>query len=235
MLKRIANPGLMVSLLLLACMTQSVFAEDKTFYDRITLSAQAAAEVENDTLVAVLSAQRQGSDVSKLASEVNQVMTRAIEHCKQVKTVEVQTLDYQTNPVYEKQHQTGWRVSQSIQLKSRDSQVLSSLIGDLQDTLMLESMYYQVSPEQRNKAEETLIGKAIAAFSQRAQNITQHLGRKRYRLVSMQVDTGSAAEQPIRMRTYQALAEARAAAPAIEPGKQRVAVTVSGVIELVLN
>lgn len=234
MLKRGLHRASLAPLLLLSLLAQPVLAKEQTFYDRINLSAQAVADVENDTLVMVLSAQRQGGDVVKLAAEVNQVVAQAIKRCKQSKGIEVQTLDYQTSPIYEKQHQTGWRVSQSIQLKSQDSQALSALAGDLQDSLMLESMRYQVSPEQRSKVEETLIGKAIAAFQHRAQNITQHLGHQRYRLVSMQVDTGNAFEQPIRMR-YTAMAETRAAAPAIEPGKQRVTVTVSGIIELVLK
>jgi predicted secreted protein len=235
MLKRTLHRSSLLPFMLLVSLTQPVLANDKAYFDRINLSAQAVADVANDTLVMVLAAQRQGNDVVKLAGEVNLIMSQAIKRCKQVEGIEVQTLDYQTSPIYEKQHQTGWRVSQSIQLKSKDSKALSTLVDNLQNTLMLESMHYQVSPEQRNKAEESLIGKAIAAFQHRAQNITQHLGRQRYRLVNMQVDTGNAFQQPIRMQTYQAFDAVRATAPAIEPGKQRVTVTVSGVIELVLN
>ena len=218
--------------LFLVCLAQSVLAEDKVYYDRITLSAQATAEVENDTLVVVLSAQRQGPDVAKLSNEVNQLMTKALQRCKKVSGVSVQTLGYQTNPVYEKQHLIAWHVSQSLQLKSHDTQSLSALIGDLQNDLTLTSMAYEVSPEQRSKAEETLIGKAIIAFSQRAQDITNHLGSKRYRLVSMQVDTGGGSIQPRLMRAF---ADVKQAAPAIEAGKQALTVTVNGVIELVVN
>ena len=232
MLKQVSNRRVMLSLLLLFGLAQSVSADDKVFYDRITLSAQAVTQVENDTLVAVLSAQRQGPDVTKLSTEVNQLMVQALKRSKKVSAVEAQTLGYQTNPVYASQHQTGWRVSQSLQLKSRDTQSLTTLIGDLQKTLMLDSLSYQISPEQRAKTEETLIGKAIAAFSQRAQNITHHLGRKRYRLVSMQVETGGITNQPIRMQAFD---KVRSVAPAIEVGKQSLSVTVHGVIELVVN
>ena len=232
MFKWMSNPSQMLSVLLLICLTQPALANDKVVYDRITLTAQAAADVESDTLVVVLSAQRQGTDVAKLSNEVNQLMSQALRRSKKVSGIEVQTLGYQTNPVYEKQHLTGWRVSQSLQLKSHDSQSLSKLIGELQKDLMLESMGYELSAEQRSKAEATLIGKAITAFSQRAQEITHQLGRQRYRLVSMQVNTGGVVNQPIRMRAY---AEASRAAPAIEAGKQTLTVTVNGVIELVVN
>lgn len=226
---------ILVTLAVFVLNTSYAVAAEQNFYDRVQLSAEAVADAENDTLVAVLFAQQQGSDVAKLAAAVNQIMTRAIQRCKQVKAVEVRTLNYQTNPVYEKQHQTGWRISQSLELKSQDSHALGQLIGNLQETLMLESMSYEISPALRNKIEESLIGKAIASFSKRAQDITQHLGRKRYRLVRMQIDTAGVPRPPMQRQNFQAFAMDKAVSPAIEPGKQRITVTVDGVIELVLN
>lgn len=208
-------------------------ADDKAYYDRITLSAQAEAEVDNDTLIVIMAARREGTDIAALSKEINQVMQQALLQCKRVSEVTVQTLGYQTSPVYDKQHITGWRISQSLQLKSQHVQVLSALIGDLQKSLLLESMSYEISHEQRKKNEDLLIGNAIAAFSRRAQEITQHLGRKRYRLVSMQVNTSGARIQPVIMRT---LAESeKRASPAITAGKQTLTVTINGVIELVVN
>jgi len=93
---------------------------------------------------------------------------------------------------------------------------------------------YQISPELRNKTEEALIGKAIAAFSKRAQDITQQLGRKRYRLVSMQVNTSGIGNQPP-IQLMRARAELRQAAPAIEAGKQTLTLSVTGIIELIVN
>lgn len=226
MIKSVLMPLLMVAL------TQPTMAEEKAFYDRINLTAETVSEVENDTLVAVLYAQREGAELAKLSNEVNQTVSKAIKHAKKVNNVEVQTLDYQTYPVYDKKHITSWRVKQSLQLKSRDFQTLSSLIGELQNDLALESMSYQVSPAEKGKAEEELIGKAIAAFQLRAQNITRHLGRKTYRLVSMNVNTGGTPYQPTRMRAFAEADRASVAAPVMEPGKQTVTVTVMGTIEL---
>lgn len=216
-------------------LAQAAGAEDKLTYDRINLTAEAAGEVENDTLVAVLFAQREGGELAKLADEVNKAISQALKQAKQVSNVEVQTLDYQTNPVYSKQHITGWRVRQSLQVKSRDFQGASALIGELQNELAVESMSYEVSPVAQTKAEEALIEKAIAAFQQRAQNITRQLGRKTYRLVSMNVNTAGVPFQPALKRAAMSFSEAKVAAPVVEPGKQRVSVTVSGTIELVVN
>jgi predicted secreted protein len=231
--KRSSNSLVLITAMFLSG-SSIAFAEHPDFYDRVRLSAQAVATVDNDTLVADLSARRQGSDAAKLAMEVNQIMAKAIKRCKQESAVEVQTRDYQTNPIYEKQHQTGWIVSQSLELKSQDTQAISRLLGDLQSSLLLQGMHYEVSPEQRSQAQDSLIRKAISNFTRRAQNITQQLGRTHYRLVSMQVDTGDVSNPPYPMQNYRVMAEARTA-PALEPGKQQITVSVSGVIELLLN
>jgi len=76
MLKPRSKHPVLLTLLLL-CLVQSVLAEDKVYYDRVTLSAQAEADVENDTLVVVMSVQQQGTDVAKLSAEVNQLMSQA--------------------------------------------------------------------------------------------------------------------------------------------------------------
>lgn len=221
--------------LLLVALAQPTMAEEKAFYDRVNLSAEAVSEVENDTLVAVLYAQREGGELAKLSNEVNQTISKAIKHSKKVNNVEVQTLDYQTTPVYDKKHITGWRVKQSLKLNSQDFQTLSSLIGELQNDLGLESMSYQISPVEKGKVEEELIGKAIAAFQQRALNITRHLGRKTYRLVSMNVNTSGTPYQPMLMRASSGFAESKVASPVVEPGKITLTVTATGTIELIVN
>jgi len=225
---------LLVVIGLLSLLVPSAYATEKTRYDRIQLTAQAVGEAQNDTLIAVMSAQRKGDNYARLADEVNQAVSQALKQARQYRAVEVQTLDYQTRPVYEKSHQTGWMVSQSVQLKSRDSAALSKLLGQLQDRLMLVGINYAVSPEQRQRVQESLITRAIAAFEKRAQDITHALHRKRYRLVNMQVNTGGDMQQPVLMRGITSF-EAAKSPPAIESGKQQISVTVSGEIELQLN
>lgn len=220
---------------LVVLLTQSAAADEQPHYDRINLTVDVVDEVESDTLVAVLYAQREGSDLTPLSDEVNKIIGQAVARSKKVSEVGVQTLSYQTHPNYQKQRLVGWRVRQSIQLKSRNIDALSKLLGELQDSLAVESIGYQVSPVLRSKVEEKLIAEAIAAFQQRAQNITQHLGRKRYRLVTMNVNTGGAPIRPMRYRTEQAMLESKIAQPTIEPGTQSITVVINGVIELEVN
>ena len=228
----LALSRLIPATLLLCSLTAN--AEDTPLtYDRIDLSASADGEAANDILVAVLSRESEGPSAAPLADEVNKAVDQAIKRIKQVPEITVQTLDYQTLPTYQKQRITGWRVRQSIRLETRNAGKLSNLLGDLQQQLNLDSIGYSVSPEKMKEAENQLISAALKAFQQRADLITHELGRSRYRIVAVRVETAGA-PHPI-YRAGRAMAMEAAAPPTIEAGEQKVQVTVSGTIELQTN
>ena len=220
---------------LLMCGVQSTLAKEESHFDRITFSVDASADVANDTLVAVLYVQREGSDVATLSDEVNKIITQAVQRSKKIPGIDVRTRAYQSYPIYKEQRISGWRVRQSIQLKNQNIDALSKLIGDLQSTLAVESIVYTVSPAQREIIEERLIGEAITAFKNRAQQISQHFNRASYRLVTIDVRATSGPVQPIPMRAATTMMKTKVAPPTIEPGTQLVTVKASGVIELVVK
>ena len=202
-------------------------------YDRINLSASAQGKAANDILVAVLFNRSEGPSAELLAAEVNKAITSAMELAKKVSEVTVQTLDYQTFPTYQNQKVTGWSVQQSIRLESKSTEKLSRLIGDLQKTLKVESLSYQISPENLRTTEDTLMREAMKIFQQRADLVTRELGRKRYRLVNMDVNTNNPPIHPLRANARaMAMDVAAAPSPPIEAGEQPVTVTVQGTIEL---
>ena len=202
-------------------------------YDRVSLQAAASAEVGNDILVAVLFAQREGDNAQELAAEVNSAIAWGLEIAKGQSEVKVQTLDYNTAPVYDKQRLTGWRVSQQLRLRSENAGALGELIGRLQERLAVRSLDYRLSPDKRSAAERQLVVEAIASFKRRAGLVAEQFGRPDYRVVDLQVNTGS---EPVRMRSVRAAAMSAeaAVAPVLEAGTQRVEVHVSGTIELAL-
>lgn len=207
-------------------------AEPPVRYDQIDLSAQASMEVDNDTLIAVLYAQQEGQDLSSLTDEVNRTINQAVAQAKTAEGVTVQTLGYQTSPIYQQQRLSGWRVRQSIRLESRQSGRLSQLLSRLQSTLALDSLSYAVSPERRKSVEDKLIEQAIDAFQRRAKLVAERLGHKRYRLVQMSIDTSGQAPQPLRVRANMMALQNPAAAPSLEAGSQTIRVDVNGRIEL---
>ena len=202
-------------------------------YNRASFSVSATEDVGNDTLVAVLTVQRDGSGARQLAAEVNQVMAWALAKAKEAPAIAVQTLDYQTTPIYQKNVLTGWRVSQSLRLEGRETAAVSDLVGVLQERLNLQQVGYEVSRERRKEVEDRLIGEAIAAFQARAKRIAGDLQRRAFRLVQMDVSTGPVPMPLYRQRAMpMAMAEMAAAPPAIEAGTQTINVGVSGEIEL---
>lgn len=207
-------------------------AENPYTYDRINLSAGAQGKAANDILVAILFSRSEGPSAEPLAGEVNKAIAAGIELAKKVPEVAVQTLDYQTFPTYQNQKVTGWSVQQSIRLESKNPEQLSQLVGELQKTLKIEAINYLVSPENLRSTEDRLMSEALKAFQQRAELITRELGRKRYRMVALEVNTGGTAPAPLRPGVRAMAMGAAAAPPVIEAGEQPVTVTVQGTIEL---
>ena len=221
----------LATVLLTLWLANATWANDEALtYNRIHLSTSANTQVENDTLIAILYVQREGAKLPDLANEVNQRIAEAVEQSKKVSGIDLQTLDYQSNPIYEKRRLSGWRVRQSIRLESREIAKLSQLIGDLQRLLALESINYQVSPDKMRDVEETLIAEAIDSFNQRARLITDQFGYNHYRLVDITINTAGQPFHGIRARGLAMQSEI--ASPVIEAGKQNIDITVSGTIEM---
>ncbi len=226
------RPSLLFLLLLL-------FAVDALaelpLYNRVSLSEAASTELENDRMVAILFAQAEGLDTVALAREVNRSVQQAVNKARQRPGIEVSTLNYRTQPVYEKGRIVRWRVTQQVRLESHDSQTLGKLIGALQSaTLRMQSLGYRLSEEKRRQHIDEVIGQALQRFTHRAQRITATLGKKGYRLVRLSVNEGRPGPVPIRLEAMTADAPlARRTGPVtIEAGSARLSVTVSGEIEL---
>lgn len=221
----------------LLCFWPGIAAEasENSHYDRVHLSVSVQEEVDNDTLLAVLSAREEGEHLPALADAVNRTVKQAIEQSKQVPAVEVRTLAYQTQPRYQKQRLIGWQVRQAIELKSGDIEALSRLLGGLQKTMAIDSLDYAVSPARRDAMEQTLISRAIEQFKQRAEHVTRQLGRKEFRLVEMDINTQGQAVPPRAMRGLSVMSESAVTAPVVEPGRQTLKVTVNATIELTVN
>jgi len=204
--------------------------EHTEHYDRVHLSASAQTQIENDTVIATLYAQEEGSDSIQLAKLVNDRINQAIRLVKQHDAIKLQTSSYSTSPVYHNNKITAWRVRQSIRLESQDMTLMSGVLGSLQQTLSLQGINFDVSPGLKNKTDDELINEALKVFEQRAKNITQQLRRKNYKIVDINVSTSA---NHYTRRNYEVAAMAsKIAAPSIEGGEQTIQVSISGEIEL---
>ncbi len=224
--------------LLLALLTIGpVSAEQQPVYDRISFSVSAEKEVENDVLTAILFASQTGQDTAILADTVNQEISRALAIIEQEDAVNSRTLGYTTNPVYKNNRIDGWQVRQSIELKSKDSEKLSNLLGQLQSNLSIGSVTYSISTEVRRNTEDMLISEALATFKNRASQVQANMERAEYRVVRLNINTASDFHQPRAMArgATMMMAESAPSAPSLDAGKQKVQVSIDAEIELSNN
>lgn len=226
----------LAALLLGMTALHTAYAEEKPQYDRIAFSVDAEKEVQNDVLTAIMYAEQQGQDTAAMADTVNQAVSWAMDIAKKEAAVESRTLDYTTNPVYADGRVTGWQVRQSIQLKSKDSKILSGLLGRLQEKLRIENINYGISPEVKASTEDELVTTVLNSFKKRAEQIKTNMGRSDYRIVRLEVQPAS--DIPPYPMYRMAAAESTSgspAAPSLEAGKQKVKVHVQAEIELSIN
>ena len=206
--------------------------DNETHYDRIHLSANASAKLENDTMVATVYAEEEGSQAAELSSIVNKQIRWGLDLVKKHPEIKHQTNAYSSNPIYSNNKIKGWRVRQSLRLESQDMTLMSDVLGKLQSELALQSMQFTVSADSKNQQDEKLIDKALQAFENRAKQVVKKLGRKNYKIVDINISTsGTIGVRPqYQMRAM--VMDAAESAPAISAGEQTVSVTVNGNIEL---
>lgn len=209
--------------------------EPRLHYNLVQLNAYATMKVKNDTQIAVMYAQKEGSDLEQLTDQVNNLVAQAVATAKQRNEIKVSTLGYQTSPRYHQQQLIGWRVRQSIRLESEASHAMSGLLGNLQSKLALESITYTISEKERQAAEASLTAQAISAFRKRAELVSEQMGHASYRLVELTLQTIDHSPRPYPMRASMMAAEGRASAPALEGGSQTLRVEVNAKIELQLE
>jgi len=196
--------------------------------DVVRLQAQASREVANDELVAVLAVELHGPDPANLARSVNQRMAEALKLAAASPSVNARSGNYQSFPRYgENRRVQEWQVSQELRLESRDYSAVTSLIGRLQDNLVVRSMTVRVSREARRAAEDALIAEAIDAFRARAELVRKAMKASGYQVRELALSAG--ADGPPRPFEMRAMARESVA---VEPGTSLVTVTAAGSIQL---
>jgi len=216
------------------------FADEDTVYNHVSISAEASADVENDTLVAELFIEHQAKTAAEAAEVVNAAIDWGVKQAQSVDGVKVRTLEYSTAPVYSKARKAGevytpqimeWRVSQAMRVESTDADALSELITGLQQKLAIRQIGYEVSKALREATESVLIDEAILAFQQRAGQVAKGFGHEGYKLVKVNINSGSM-RPPVPYARSVAMEAAAAAPVAIEAGTSTLKINVNGTIEL---
>ena len=219
---------------LLTAMMGSAHAEP-TGYDQLTFQTEVKEEVQNDEVRASMYKKAQASNAKTLATTLNTSINNAMKIAKRYPTVTVSTGQQRTYPRYDKNDKIiGWTGQASIDLKSTDFAATSQLIADLQETLVMENLNFGVSDAKKEALEQKLMTDASRAFQKQAKNLTRAWDARGYRVVNVNLNTGSNYPRPMYSAMNMKVQAADASVPSqnFESGNSTISVTANGTIEL---
>ena len=219
-----------------ASLASTALFADEPRYNQIALRAEVNQEVAHDLMHVTLYTESQHSDPAKLAAEITTTLNKTLEQARQAKGVAVKLGSRNSYPVYDDKGQkiTAWRERAEVRLESADFAVLSTLTGELLQSMKMAGMDFSIASDTRKSREDAMLKDAVNAFKARAQLATEALGGSGYKLVNLSLSTGGF-QPPMAMRAYAAKSmEMMDAAPTpqIEAGTSQVTVTADGVIEV---
>jgi predicted secreted protein len=207
---------------------QTLLPEGQTL---ITLSVTERVSVEQDLVIASLRIEVEDRDASEVQNQVNTVMAQALQRARDVVGVSQSTGFYHVYQ-YDRQPQGGraetvWRGSQSLTLEGRDVQVLLALAGELQAMgLLMNQLSYQLSTERADEVRDSLMEAAISRAREKAERATAALGKSRFDIAVLEVDTSSDYSPPVMMRAMADTGSREMAPPSAEPGDTEVTLSV---------
>ncbi|PVZ12359.1 MULTISPECIES: SIMPL domain-containing protein [unclassified Pseudomonas] len=206
-------------------------------YNQVSLRAEATREVPRDLMNVTLYTEDQGRDPAQLAKGVSETLNKALAQARAVEGVTVRVGTRQSYPVYDDKGQkiTAWRERAELRLESQDFPALSKLTGELQQSLKLSGMSFDIAHATRKENEDALLKEAVADFKARAQHVAEAMGGTGYRVVSLNLDSDGQVRFPVApapMMMKAARADSAPVTPDVEAGTTEVQINASGVIEV---
>ncbi len=222
--------------LIAASLTSTGLLAAEARYNQIALRAEVNQEVAHDLMHVTLYSESQNADPAKLAAEITHTLNQTLEQARKVSGVAVKLGSRNSYPVYDDKGQqiTAWRERAEVRLESADFARLSTLTGELLQSMKIAGMDFSIATGTRKTREDAMLKDAVNAFRARAQLATEALGGQGYKLVSLSLNTGGF-QPPQAMRNFEAKGMAMmdaASTPQIEAGTSQVTVSADGVIEV---
>lgn len=230
------NIALLGLVLATTTMTAAFAAPEETLnYNVINLSAEASRDISNDLMHANLFIEKSNKQPAELASQINQLMTQAINTAKKYPTVKIETGSQSTYPVYDNDNRKlrEWRGRAQVRIESTDFKAASQLIAELQQNFQTESINFTVSDAKRKQVENELMIEASKSFQQRAQSLTQAWNKSSYQLINLNINTNNYGPSPVpRMAMAKAAyAESAVADQQMAAGESKMTVSANGAIQ----
>jgi predicted secreted protein len=211
----------------LSLLSLPALADDQR-YNQVDFSSKAEQQVANDLMTATLSIEVNDARPDRVAQQINTTLNAALKTAAAFNGIKAFSGSQHTYPVYGKNNHKleGWRGHAEIRLESRDFGKMGELIAQLQQKMQLQGVQFSISTETRQKVEDALITRAIAAFKQRAKTVTSAMGGVGYKIIHLSINSGG---YP---RPMLAMAKAAVPTPQFAGGESSMSVQVSGTIEV---
>ena len=192
----------------------------------VVMPGMAQLQLPNDEALASFYYEVQDADARKAQSQVNARVAEGIAALKRADpAAQIESAGYQSYPVHTQApgvapRVSGWRVRQTVSLRTTDLDRLAATVQAGQGVMVLGSLQFQLSRAARDRAEAQLIERAVANVQARVAAAAKALGVPLERVRIEELSFGRRDEfvppQPMMMRA--AMADAAPAPPALEPG-----------------
>lgn len=200
------------------------------------ISATESREVDQDLLIANLRIEVEDSNNKLVQNQINKAMKSALDLAKKYGDVKAITRGYNVHQ-YDKNggkrnmpRNMVWKGSQSLQLKSKNSEELLELAGKIQEIgFLMGGLNYTLSPDVAAKIQDEMLEVALEKLSARAQRAAKALGKKDAELKEINTQ-GNYNPQPVYARGAKMemmSMSADIAPPVASPGETTITMTVN--------
>jgi predicted secreted protein len=168
----------------------SVQAQSVAHTTLVQVMAKGEVTVPNDLAVMVLMIEEQDKDKVAAASRVNQKLKQGTEIVRASDPkAELKTDAYYSYPIYQEQRPLqngmtakpvtiGWRVGQTLQVKTLNLAALPKTAAAAQRVLAINSVEFGLSPATRKSLDDQLVAAAYLNLNERIASIATVMGRK---------------------------------------------------------
>ena len=212
--------------------------EDGTY---LNLSVTETKQVEPDILIASLRYESESESAKEVQNKINQMMKKALSVAEKKENIEVSTEQYSvykfSKPV--KQGATEkelWKGSQSIVIKSKSTEDILALSGQLQEIgLVMSDLHYEVSIAKIEETRTSMVENAINKLLSHAKRVAGIIGLKEVKIKNINIEGDNRyppVPYPKLMRTAAANVVSSITAPISAPGKIDITLNISATILL---
>lgn len=206
---------------------------------RLTLQAQAVAEIPQDEVEMTLAAELEGAEQADVSRRLTRLVNDTLAAARKAATadVTVRTGSYRLWPSTDRDGKiTAWRGRAEIVLESTDLPAASELASKVAgDHMAIAGVAFSLSREARAAEEKRLLGEAAEAFRTRADEAASAFGFEGYRIRNLDLSgSGAVYAQHQQMGMMRAMGAADTGAPPLqfEAGTATVTVSVQGEVTL---